>query len=505
MSDIGTLNIEALPGVVALFPDVKPVNGTLELEHTPRVTIPLRKMGFNVPSSIINYDWCGGSPFDIQKRTVEHLVENPRGYCLNSMGTGKTRCVLWAYDWLRRLGIAKKMIVVCPLSTMHFVWAAEILKATPHLRWTILHGTREQRMKKLADPSVDVYIINHDGLGIIRKELDQRKDIDLLVFDELAVYRNPSQRTKMACKIAEKFPIVWGLTGAPLPTEVTDFFNQCRVVTPWRVPKYFSHIRDELMIKVSNFKWVPKRGAVERAFNYMQPSVRYTLDDIMELPEFVSQTIETAMSDEQVRVYGDLRKHCAAMVANGQITAANAGVVMSKLLQVSSGWLYDSNKKAHDLGGSDRIRTIYERVEASPHKVIVFCNYLHTMHGLHKNLSQLGFTPHLVHGDTTLAERSRIFNAFQNTDDPSPLLAHPRCVSHGLTLTAADTVIWNGPPLSAETYDQANARIRRVGQRNKQLFLHLASTPVEKRVYQMLINRILTQDSFLELLEDASW
>lgn len=501
----GLLNIEALPGIVSLFPDVPVIDGKLALPHTPHTTIPLRAMGYKVPSSLMHYDFCGGTPFEVQRRTVEHLIENPRSYCLNSMGTGKTRAVLWAFDWLKKLGIAKKMLVVCPLSTMHFVWAAEILRAVPHLRCSVLYGEREKRLKLLDDKDVDVYIINHDGMPSIARALQARSDITVLALDELAVYRNNSQRTKLITRVAAPFPIVWGLTGAPLPTEVTDFWNQCKVITPHRVPRMFSHVRDELMIRVSNFKWAPKTGAIEKAFNYMQPSVRFTLDDIMELPEFVSQTLNTGMSNEQHRVYDELRKHAAAMVANGQITAANAGVVMGKLLQVSTGWLYDSKKQAHDLGAQARVAAIAEAVEAAPHKVIVFTNYLHSMAGLVTGLSSKGYTPHVIHGETSVKERSKIFNIFQNTSDRSPLLAHPRCISHGVTLTAADTVIWNGPPLSAETYDQANARIRRVGQSHKQLFLHLQSTSIESKVYKMLINRILTQDSFLQLLEDASW
>jgi SNF2 family DNA or RNA helicase len=127
------------------------------------------------------------------------------------------------------------------------------------------------------------------------------------------------------------------------------------------------------------------------------------------------------------------------------------------------------------------------------------------LHGVHDFLSSKGYTPHLVHGDTPLKERTKIFTQFQLTSHPGPLVAHPKCLSHGLTLTAADTVVWFGPPTSAETYDQANARIRRVGQRHKQLFVHLSSTPIEHRVYHLLTNRILQQDSFLHLLEDASW
>ena len=73
---IGSLHVEATPGIVALFPGVVPHGGKLTLEHTPRTTIPLRAMGFDAPASVaLNYDWCGGRPFDIQVRTVESMTE----------------------------------------------------------------------------------------------------------------------------------------------------------------------------------------------------------------------------------------------------------------------------------------------------------------------------------------------------------------------------------------------------------------------------------------------
>jgi len=82
------------------------------------------------------------------------------------------------------------------------------------------------------------------------------------------------------------------------------------------------------------------------------------------------------------------------------------------------------------------------------------------------------------------------------------LVAHPECVAHGITLTAADTIVWFGPITSNETYEQANARIRRVGQKHKQQIIHLQSTAVEKKVYRMLQNQANVQDSFLKMFAD---
>ena len=84
------------------------------------------------------------------------------------------------------------------------------------------------------------------------------------------------------------------------------------------------------------------------------------------------------------------------------------------------------------------------------------------------------------------------------------LIAHPQCVSHGLTLTKASTIIWFGPTASNETYDQANARIRRVGQKHKQQFLHLQATAVERHVYNLLMRKIMVQDELLKMLEEES-
>jgi SNF2 family DNA or RNA helicase len=284
-------------------------------------------------------------------------------------------------------------------------------------------------------------------------------------------------------------------------------WNQIRVITPSRVPRYFSWFRDELMVRITQFKWANKPGAIDKAFSYFQPSVRYTLDDIMELPEaVVPPPQQTEMSAEQKRVYEDLRKYAGALVTSKEITALNAGVLMSKLLQVSTGWVYDSKRQIHHLGGEARLEALCDIIDAAEGKVIVFAPYLHTLSGIENHLNTHGYAPHIITGATPPKDRNKIFDTFQNSlVDRSPLLVFPKCISHGLTLTAADTVVWFGPITSSETYDQCNARIRRVGQKRKQLFVHLFSTPMEKKVYDLLTRRLLQQDSFLQLLEEASW
>jgi SNF2 family DNA or RNA helicase len=469
--------------------------------HGPVETLLLRKLGFDVPAPILyHYDWCGGSPFDVQKKTCALLTQNQRAYVLNSMGTGKTKAALWAWDYLRRYGLAGKLLVLAPLSTLTFTWAREVFTTLPKRKCVVLHGSKEKRLERLNELDAEIFIINHDGLRVIEKEVMARQDIDTLVLDELSVYRNgTAQRTKAIRKLALTMKWCWGMTGAPIPNAPTDVWAQCSIVTPNTVPKYFTRFRDEVMEKLSMFKWVPKRDAVERAYAVMQPAVRYTLDDIMELPECIERTQDVEMGTKQAQTYKEMAEHCHALVHGGAITAANAGAAMSKLLQISTGWVYKADGTTVPLDNEKRIEALIDAINATDRKVLVFVPFKHALAGIGDALKKEGIEHALVSGGSSATQRAEVFNLFQNTQKHRVIAAHPQCLAHGITLTAADTIIWFAPVTSLEIYDQASARIRRVGQAHKQLVLHLQSTPVERKIYTMLRRKQKVQDQLLNL------
>ena len=327
----------------------------------------------------------------------------------------------------------------------------------------------------------------------------------MLCIDELAVFRNGgASRTKEMRKLANRMEWVWGMTGSPIPTSPTDVWAQAQLVTPTRVPKYFGRFRDELMTKVTNFKFVPKPDAVDKAFATLQPAVRFTLDDVVELPDRVDRTIDVDLGPKQAKVYKALVEQCYAAVQSKEITAANAGAVMMKLLQVSTGWVYTKDRQIVPLDNDKRVTATIDAINATDRKVLVFAPFKHALQGISEALTSEGIEHAVVSGDTSANERSQVFNLFQNTEKYRVIVAHPQCLAHGITLTAADTVIWFAPVTSLEIYDQANHRIRRVGQKHKQLVLHLQSTPIEKKIYRMLQNKQRVQDSLLELFEEDS-
>lgn len=505
--------------IATLFPEARRVtfagNDTLLLPHGFVETKLLRNVGIEAPAPIQHhYAWPdaqGFTPFEVQKKTAELLTTNQRAYVLNGMGTGKTKSALWAFDFLRQEGLAKRMLVVAPLSTLNFVWAREVFRTLPHLSVTVLHGTKDRRLQRLKEPH-DIYVVNPDGLGIVQAALEARPDIDVLCIDEISAFRNgASTRNKTARKIAAGRQWVWGLTGTPTPQAPTDAWGQCMIVTPHTVPRYFTRFRDDVMRKVTTFKFAPKDDATERVFKAMQPAVRYSLDDVTELPQLIERTVDVELGARQRDIYEKLRKHAYASVEKGEVTAANAGAVLSKLLQVSLGYVYGKQvtdagieRIVHELDNEHRLETLIDAINATSEKVIVFAPFTHALSGIRARLEKEEIEAAVIDGSTPKGDRDDVFAAFQGTSKYKAIVAHPATMSHGLTLTAADTIVWFGPTTSLEIFDQANARIRRIGQTKKQQILMFAGTAAERRMYARLRDKQKTQDNLLDMFAGAS-
>ena len=321
----------------------------IALPHGIDETRLLRNLEFPVPAPIAEHylfpSADGKRPFDKQVQTAVSMTMNSNSYVLNDMGTGKTKACIWAFDYLQSVGRAKRMLVVAPLSTLDFTWAREIFLTLPGKSVTVLTGDAKRRKKRLAEKH-DIYIVNHDGLKVLEKELMLRPDIDVICFDEAAAYRNArADRSKIARKIATGRKSVWGMTGSPTPSAPTDAYGLAQLITPKTAPRSFTQFRQNTMLQVSQFKWVPRNDAHETVAQVLQPAVRFSLDDIIELPPVVEREIQVPMGKRQQEVYNALRDHAGALMKEGTITAANGGVVFSKMLQVSLGWVYADRGK----------------------------------------------------------------------------------------------------------------------------------------------------------------
>lgn len=498
--------------VRALFPHARNFtwNGhnMLAVKHGTEETRMLRNLSLEVPAPIVDhYKWTGWKkPFLVQIKTCALMTTTPRCYVLNRMGTGKTKAALWSFDWLRSQGDAKKMLVVCPLSTMNFTWATECFETVPHLKVVLVQGPAAKRRERIMDQEGDIFIVNHDGVAVVMDEILRRPDIDCVCVDEAAVFRNARTMRSKAMRIVSKHRRwVWGMTGSPTPNEPTDAFGLLHLVTPNRAPSSFRQFRYDTMLQVNQFRWVPRADAANIVADFLQPAVCFDLDDVVELPELVEQEIQVAISVKQRTAYEDMARSAIAMFKDGSVTAKNGAIAFNKLLQMSMGYVYKEGGKENyeDLEPHMRLETVKDVIEGSMRKVIVFAPYLHAVREISKFLTHHKIKHFTVTGETPHHERDNIFTQFQHGQGREPIIAHPGTMSHGLTLTSADTILWYSPISSLEIFEQANARITRVGQTHKQQILMMSGTLTERKVYDRLRARRAIQDDILELLAEA--
>ena len=253
------------------------------------------------------------------------------------------------------------------------------------------------------------------------------------------------------------------------------------------------------MFKVSEYRWLPRPEAKHVVHNVLQPAIRFLKKDCLDLPPITFIDREAPMTAQQKGFYKLLGKQLLIEAAGEEISAVNAAVKLNKLLQIACGSVYTDNGEIVDFDASNRLRVVQEVVEETNNKVLVFVPFTHSLDMLKRHMDKEGITSEIINGSVSANARADIVNRFQNQDTTKVLLIQPQAASHGLTLTAADTVIWYAPCTSVETYLQANARIDRPGQRNNMTVVHIYGSSVEERMYKLLRSNISNHQQIVEL------
>ena len=290
------------------------------------------------------------APWDVQKTTAALLSESPRAYVLNGMGTGKTRSAIWAADWLMQQREVKRVLIAAPLSTLSPVWEAELFRVVPRARVRVLHGSRDKRLELLGQDA-EWFIINHHGLPLLYEQLAGRK-FDCFIIDELAVFRNRSTSLWKGAEAVVKSGVkyAWGMTGAPTPQAPVDAWAQVRLLTPERTTRTLARFKDDTMMQISPFKWVARADATNIVHQAMRPSVRFSLEDVQELPPTTYLDRKIILEPGIAKAYKHMYDKMVIMTDRGKsITSVNEGVLQNKLLQIACGYVYTDEHTVYAL------------------------------------------------------------------------------------------------------------------------------------------------------------
>ena len=459
--------------------------------------------GDKVPSPIQkDYKWPGMyTPFKHQETTAAFLTLQDRAFCFNEAGTGKTSSVIWAADYLMTQGLVKRVLIICPLSIMYSAWQADIFKTAMHRSVAVAYGDANKR-KKVINGVYEFVIINYDGVGIVSEEIS-KLGFDLIVVDEANAYKTATtKRFKTLAKLIDPSTKLWMLTGTPASQSPLDAFGLAKLVNPGGVPKYFTAWRDKVMHQLTRFKYVPKPTSRQDVYNALQPAIRFEKAQCLDLPPVMYQTREVPLTPQVIRYYRAIKDQMLIEAAGEKISAVNAAAKLTKLLQISGGAVYSDTREVVEFDVTPRLNALMEVLDETEHKVIVFVPYRHTIELVSKHLQGEGVTNEIISGDVGAKERGDLINRFQTSEFPRVLIIQPQAASHGVTLTAANTVVFWSPVMSVETYLQCVARIDRVGQVNSMTVVHLQGSEVERKMYQMLQGKVASHEKLVDLYKE---
>ena len=454
--------------------------------------------------------------FNNQRETVGFLLANPRTLVTSDPGTGKTRSVLEAHTRRQHEG---RLLVLAPLTVLESAWEADIDKFAPFLTSAMaLAGKRQEAF----DSGADVVLMNHDGVKWLDENLSPYKgigeflkDFSTLCVDEFTAFKNhSSQRSKALAEVVggRDFPNRVFMSGTPNANDITDIWHPMLCLDDGeRLGDSFIGFRDVMCTAkfnphagVAGASWEPKPGAEQDlALLLADINVRHRIEDCLDLPPQSVRWVKAPLSRKSMRLYKELAAEALLMVGDETVSAQHAGAKAMKLLQAAAGLVYSDTGKSATLE-TKRLDLAVDMVRDAPHPSLVMYQWDMQEKHLSLQLDAYKVTHATISGKVSQPVRAQAVRDMQE-GRLKCILMQPAAAAHGLTLTAAKTVIWASPTYRSELYVQANARVRRPGQNANTEVIHMhAPGTVEHHVYNLLGKKVMRITDLLALLSNLT-
>lgn len=435
-----------------------------------------------------------------QEAALRWLQSRRSGVLALEMGLGKTAITLRALtdEHLPALVLAPKRVA-------EEVWPEEAAMWRPDLRVALASG-RPARRREALTSGADIVVLGRDNIADALEVADQFRTV---VLDELSGFKDRSTaRWKVARRLTQHAPHVWGLTGTPAPNGLIDLWGQIflldrgerlgKTLTAYR-GRYFMPGRQLANGVIT--EWIMRPEAADR--------IHERLDDIMlsmsndgrvELPPVIHNELRVTLPPPARKAYRDLKRDLVAQVevlGGGTYSAANAAVLSGKLSQVNAGFLYPddailSPELEYRVLHREKINAVAEVVEGNAGSpVLVFYRFRAERDMLLKAFP----------GARSIDERG-VIQAWNDGQVPM-LLAHPQSAGHGLNLQrGGHTIVWTTLPWSLEEWEQGNARLHRPGQRHQGV-IHMVIVPrsIDTAIQARLTEKTTVQEALLNYLE----
>lgn len=444
-------------------------------------------------------------PYPYQQYCAARIVADAAVGLFLDMGLGKTVITLDAINTLRydRWAV-QRVLIIAPKKVAEGTWTKEAQKweHLRHLRISAVLGSQQKRLRALATPA-DIYVINRDNVAWLVDYFKNAWLFDMVVLDESSSFKNSqSKRFKALKLVRSRINRLVELTGTPASNGLIDLWAQIYLLDGGaRLGRTLGQYRERFFdpdkrSRTQIFSYTPKDGSME----YIQQAigdicVSMKAEDYLNLPDRMFDDVPVVLDDKARKAYRQLERDLLLELDEGQITAASAGVLTGKLLQLCNGAVYDSEKRPLAIHNC-KVEAFLEVLEQlNGQHCLVFYNFQHDRDRLLAALEPLGL-------------RVRVYqNAADedawNAGEIDVLLAHPASCAYGLNLqNGGHHIVWFGLTWSLEQYEQANKRLHRQGQRHPVIVHHLVvQGGMDEDVIESLRAKGDTQEALMDALK----
>ena len=511
------------PFLLQALPDARTIAGKyLAVPKNLRNHQILRHYNHPVPPVITdeNYDWPiepGKTPGDHQKTMANFDVLHRRAFNVSDPGTQKTLAKLWAADWLMRQYPPGKCraLILAPLTILETVWASGIFKTFLNKRTVeILHGDAGKRRALLAKKP-DFAILNYDGVkvgALTRKRLEldgfsldlaNDKDIQITIVDEADNYCDAQTgRNRIARLVFGECPNLWMQTGTPTGSAPTDAYGMAKIMNNC-FGKSFKDFRNETMVQVSMYRWIPRADGYDKARRLLTPAIRFDIKDVWKnAPPFLMQQRKVELTAAQIKALNEIKNKMQVEMKNGvRIDVINEAAARTKFLQIVQGDVYDGDHRSHAIDAGPRYAELDYLVKRATKKVVIYISLTNVVNAVYKHLSKT-YKCGIINGDVQGRERTELIRSFERDDNFRIVIADPQTTAHGINeFVVADTVIWMGPTEKTRLYIQGNLRLHRPGQNYPVNGYQIVATKLEQEIYKRLENNTSLQGALLDSIK----
>lgn len=388
------------------------------------------------------------------------------------MGLGKTVVTLSRVNDLLIDG-SRGVLIIAPLRVATCTWPEQI-ERWDHSSWfTVANMRTPEGLKAWDKGTANVYLLNYDLLlapRILERLARKTAPVDTVVWDECSTAKaHDSKRINHFRKHNHHFVNRIGLTGTPMSNSLLDVFAQTRLIDDGaRLGRSYHHFRQTYFnADYTGYKWTIREGAKEKIMAKLADlCLTVRSEDWLDIPPTEVQDINVTLPPKARRDYDRMEKELLLeFAAEPDVVALNAAALMTKLLQITSGAVYDEDggiRPIHDAKIESLVK-LRKRLGTEP--LLVLVSYKHEMERV------LRASPCAERFDEKRLPEFR-------TGRIRTWVADFRSLSHGIDglQDACSHICWFTPPWSRERYDQSNARIARTGQ-GKPTFIHRLLVP----------------------------